>query len=140
LDAETPCNLGDCHRSRWLLHEEEVDTNARLVANLRNQKRQGGVRGFGGFEKRLLLASALGIVLQPFLGVIRTTAKLRHDFAHGVIESVDDERTAAIRGTLMEFLDDDQFVAHLKQASPREMVKASLMVARSVIRATPKAS
>jgi hypothetical protein len=93
-----------------------------------------GARGLGAFDKRLAVAAALGIVPQPFIAIIRAVAKLRHDFAHGNIDTLTPERSAELRGTLaqFEFLPAD-LQEYLEAMASHYTLVYSLIICREVL-------
>lgn len=56
------------------------------------QDAQAQARSFGGFERRLGLAIALGIVRAEHRSALMTSARLRNELAHGSLDDVPEDR------------------------------------------------
>jgi hypothetical protein len=93
----------------------------------------GGVRGLGGFERRLAVASALGVVPGPYVGAVKTLARVRHDFAHGNITELSEERARQLREAFRDVTPEDVF-ATLEGADPHYGLVFALVVTRLIVR------
>jgi hypothetical protein len=108
----------------------EADLNA-FIEEAFESPLPGGVRGLGGFDKRLAVSAALGLVPTDHVGALRALAQVRHDFAHGNIDEVDDARAARLRDAYGDVLPRP---ARLDVAPARYTLVAALAVSRIIIR------
>jgi hypothetical protein len=92
----------------------------------------GGVRGLGGFERRLAIAAALGVVPGPYVAAFKTLARVRHDFAHGNITELSEERARQLREAFRDITPEDVF-ATLEGTDPHYSLVFALVVTRLIV-------
>jgi hypothetical protein len=97
----------------------------------------GGSRSLGGFDRRLRVAAALGLA-PTFVAPISALARIRHDFANGNIDVIDEARARALGRAYESALPPDA-VAAIEGLSPRNTLAAALIGARAMIRVSVEA-
>jgi hypothetical protein len=94
---------------------------------------RGRVRRFGGFQTRLTLAIAMGVVDPKLEPAIRRLAGLRNRFAHGSEDVIPDEESRAIAlaaGTVLEQPSQEEWSAQMERLSPADRLRDAIYVVR----------
>ncbi|HZQ65771.1 MAG TPA: hypothetical protein VFA66_11145 [Gaiellaceae bacterium] len=109
--------------------EADVDT---FIEEAFESPVPGGIRGLGGFERRLLIAVALGIVPTTFVNPIKALARVRNDFAHRLIEEISDQRLGELRQAYALAMPES--AESLRTLSPPDVLRFTLFATRLIVR------
>jgi hypothetical protein len=109
------------------------------VERLFTQQWQGRMRRLGGFQTRLTLAIAMGVVDADLDPAMSALARLRNDFAHGTLDSVPRGRARTIVRAAARIVTNpplEEWLEFYEQRPPHGAVRDVFELARVSVKAT----